>query len=46
MDLITQGLLGSTVARAVFSEKLGKKTALYGFIIGLLTDFDIKQELK
>jgi inner membrane protein len=41
MDLITQGLLGSTVAQAGFSEKLGKKAAYYGFLIGLLPDFDI-----
>jgi inner membrane protein len=41
MDLITQGLLGSTVAQAGFSRKLGKKTALYGLILGFLPDFDI-----
>jgi inner membrane protein len=45
MDLITQGLLGSTVAQAGFSEKLGKKTAFYGFLIGLLPDFDILSSL-
>ncbi|MDN5278518.1 MAG: inner membrane protein [Clostridiales bacterium] len=41
MDLVTQGLLGSTVAQAGYSEKIGKKAALYGFILGLMPDFDI-----
>ncbi len=41
MDLITQGLLGSTVAQAACSEKLGRRAALYGFIVGLFPDFDI-----
>lgn len=41
MDLITQGLLGSAVGQAVCSEKIGRRAALYGFIIGLLPDFDI-----
>lgn len=41
MDLLTQGMLGSTVAQACFSKNLGKKTALYGFVVGLLPDFDI-----
>lgn len=41
MDLITQGLLGSTVAQAVYSKKLGRRAALYGFLAGLVPDFDI-----
>ena len=41
MDLVTQGLLGSTVAQAACGEKLGKRTAFYGFLLGLLPDFDI-----
>jgi|GEM_PF-1105213 len=41
MDIITQGLLGSTAAQAGYSDKIGRKSAVYGFIIGLLPDFDI-----
>lgn len=41
MDIITQGLLGSTAAQAGYSEKIGRKSAFYGFVIGLLPDFDI-----
>lgn len=41
MDLVTQGLLGSAVAQAAYSEKIGRKTAFYGFLIGLIPDFDI-----
>jgi len=41
MDLITQGLLGSTVAQAACSEKVGRRASLYGFLIGLMPDFDI-----
>lgn len=41
MDIITQGLLGSTVAQAAYSKRLGKKAALFGLLIGLLPDFDI-----
>lgn len=41
MDLVTQGLLGSAVAQAAYSRKIGRKTALYGFLIGLIPDFDI-----
>ncbi|NCB39149.1 MAG: metal-dependent hydrolase [Erysipelotrichia bacterium] len=45
MDLITQGLLGSTVAQAAYGKKLGKRAALYGFLIGLIPDFDIVSNL-
>ena len=45
MDLITQGLLGSAVAQASYGKKIEKKAALYGFIIGLLPDFDIISRL-
>lgn len=41
MDLITHGLLGSTVAQAAYSSRFGKKAALYGLLIGLAPDFDI-----
>ena len=41
MDIITQGLLGSTAAQAGYGKKIGRKAAFYGFIIGLLPDFDI-----
>lgn len=41
MDLVTQGLLGSTVAQAGYAEKIGKKAAIYGFLLGLVPDFDI-----
>lgn len=41
MDLVTQGLLGSTVAQAAYSNKLGKRAAFYGFLVGLVPDFDI-----
>ncbi|MBU1109559.1 MAG: metal-dependent hydrolase [Candidatus Riflebacteria bacterium] len=41
MDIITQGLLGSTAAQAGYSTKIGRKAAFYGFVIGLLPDFDI-----
>ncbi|OGK05974.1 MAG: hypothetical protein A2W80_05660 [Candidatus Riflebacteria bacterium GWC2_50_8] len=41
MDIITQGLLGSTAAQAGYGEKIGRKSAFYGFVIGLLPDFDI-----
>ncbi|MFZ5953430.1 MAG: metal-dependent hydrolase, partial [Candidatus Rifleibacteriota bacterium] len=41
MDLVTQGILGSTVAQAAYGEKLGKRTAYWGFLLGLLPDFDI-----
>lgn len=41
MDIITQGLLGSTAAQAGYGDKIGRKSAVYGFIIGLLPDFDI-----
>jgi inner membrane protein len=45
MDLITQGLLGSTVAQAACGNKLGRKSAFYGFLIGLLPDLDIVSSL-
>ncbi|HNX76518.1 MAG TPA: metal-dependent hydrolase [Candidatus Rifleibacterium sp.] len=41
MDIVTQGLLGSTVAQAGFGRQLGRRAALYGFIVGLLPDFDV-----
>jgi len=41
MDIVTQGLLGSTVGVAGYGKKLGRRAAIYGFIIGLLPDFDI-----
>ena len=41
MDIVTQGLLGSTVGLASYGKKLGRRAAVYGFIIGLLPDFDI-----
>ena len=41
MDIVTQGLLGSAVAQAGYSKHLGRRAALYGFLIGLLPDFDI-----
>lgn len=41
MDIITQGLLGSAAAQAGYVDKIGRKAAAYGFIIGLLPDFDI-----
>lgn len=33
--------MGSTVAQAGYSKKLGRRAALYGFLVGLLPDFDI-----
>ncbi|MBF0410334.1 MAG: metal-dependent hydrolase [Candidatus Riflebacteria bacterium] len=41
MDLITQGLLGGVVAQAACSEKIGRKSLLWGFMLGILPDFDI-----
>ncbi len=41
MDIITQGLLGSAAAQAGYADKIGRKSAIYGFVIGLLPDFDI-----
>lgn len=41
MDLVTQGLLGSAVSQAAYGEKIGRKAAFYGFLLGLLPDFDI-----
>lgn len=41
MDLVTQGLLGATVAQAGYSKKIGVSATLYGFVLGLVPDFDI-----
>ncbi len=41
MDIVTQGLLGSTVGVAAYNKKLGRRAAIYGFLIGLMPDFDI-----
>ena len=41
MDLITQGLLGSTVSQALCDEKNSRKAAFFGFLLGILPDFDV-----
>ncbi len=41
MDIVTQGLLGATVGTAAYNKKLGRRAALYGFLIGLMPDFDV-----
>jgi len=41
MDIVTQGLLGAAVAQAAYGHKGRKKTSIYGFILGLLPDFDV-----
>lgn len=41
MDLITQGLLGATVAQAGYQKKLGKKAIGFGAIVGMLPDADV-----
>ncbi|MDD3000221.1 MAG: metal-dependent hydrolase [Candidatus Riflebacteria bacterium] len=41
MDLVTQGLLGAAVSQAAYGHKGGKKVSIYGFILGLLPDFDV-----
>jgi len=42
MDIVTQGLLGATVAYAVGSKKIApRKTLGYGAFFGILPDFDI-----
>lgn len=41
MDLVTQGLLGATVAQAGYSKKIGAYSPIYGFVLGLVPDFDI-----
>lgn len=41
MDSITQIALGSAVGYAVLGNKVGKKAALYGAILGTLPDLDV-----
>lgn len=41
MDLVTQGLLGAVVGQVGFYKTLGKRSILWGGIIGLLPDIDV-----
>ena len=41
MDLITQGLLGATVAQAGFQRKLGRRALVWGALVGMLPDADV-----
>lgn len=41
MDLITQGLLGATVAAAGFRARLGPRALLVGALLGLAPDLDV-----
>lgn len=41
MDSLTQGLLGAAAAQAVLSDRLGKRTWLYGAVGGMAADLDI-----
>lgn len=41
MDSVTQVVLGSAVGYAVLGKELGRKTAVYGAILGTLPDLDV-----
>jgi inner membrane protein len=41
MDLITQGILGATVAQVGFQKPLGRRALFLGAIVGMLPDLDV-----
>ena len=41
MDTFTQGLLGAVIGQALFRVRLGRAAIIWGFIGGVLPDFDL-----
>jgi inner membrane protein len=41
MDSLTQAVLGGAVGYAVLGNKVGRKAAIYGAILGTLPDLDV-----
>ncbi|MGB3668335.1 MAG: metal-dependent hydrolase, partial [Bermanella sp.] len=41
MDSVTQVVLGGAVGYAVLGDKVGRKAALYGAVLGTLPDLDV-----